>query len=97
VTVAGSDDIRVVLRNPLWMEASEFFAMLSEKDIAAADKLDLVDEHTLVIRRWRAEQLRRLGMSWWRAYAVAPLVDWHDVANLVARGCSTELAVEIVR
>ena len=86
------------MRNPLRMEASEFFAMLSQKDNAAdADKLDLIDEHTLVIRRWRAEQLRQLGMSWWRAYAVAPLVDWHDVANLVARGCSAELAVEIVR
>ena len=94
--VAGSDEIGGALRNPSPMEASESFAMWSEME-NAADAEELDEDHTLAIRRWRAEQLQQLGMSWWRAYAVAPLVDWHDVAKLVARGCAAELAVDIVR
>jgi predicted transcriptional regulator len=57
---------------------------------------DAADEE-LVIQAWRAEQLRRLGLSRTVAETFAALVDWHEVAALVARGCSPELALEIAR
>jgi len=46
---------------------------------------------------WRAERLSCVGLSNIVASAVAPLVDWHEIARLVERGCSPELALEIVR
>ena len=46
---------------------------------------------------WRVEQLSRLGLSHVIASAVAWCVDWHEIARLVERGCSPELALEIVR
>ena len=61
---------------------------------------ELVEETTdeeLLIQAWRAEQLRGLGLSRILAETFASLVDWHEIAALVARGCSPELALEIVR
>jgi hypothetical protein len=46
---------------------------------------------------WRVEQLSGLGLSHVIASAVGWCVDWHEVARLVDRGCSPELALEIVR
>ena len=46
---------------------------------------------------WRVEQLSGLGLSYVIASAVASFVDWHEIATLVERGCSPELALEIVR
>jgi hypothetical protein len=46
---------------------------------------------------WRVEQLGKLGFSAMIADAVASLVDWHDIARLVQRGCPPELALEIAR
>jgi hypothetical protein len=46
---------------------------------------------------WRVEQLSGLGLSQVIASAVASFVDWHEIARLVERGCSPELALEIVR
>ena len=46
---------------------------------------------------WRVEQLLGLGLSSVIAMAVARCVDWHEIARLVDRGCSPELALEIVR
>ena len=46
---------------------------------------------------WRVEQLSELGFSNVIASAVASFVDWHEIAGLVERGCSLELALEIVR
>ena len=57
---------------------------------------DTADEE-LLIHAWRAEQLRRLGLSRILAETFAGLVDWHEIAALVARGCSPELALEIAR
>ena len=54
-------------------------------------------DELLRVREWRAQQLEQLGFSRLIAQASAALVDWHDVARLVARGCSPELALEIVR
>jgi hypothetical protein len=49
------------------------------------------------IQAWRTEQLRRLGLSRTHAEAFADLVDWHELEALVARGCSAQLALEILR
>jgi hypothetical protein len=49
------------------------------------------------VQFWRVEQLRKLGLSSRIARDVAGLVDWHEIAALVARGCPAELALEIVR
>jgi hypothetical protein len=57
---------------------------------------DTTDEE-LSIQAWRVEQLRRLGLSRIIAAAFAAFVDWHEVAALVARGCSPQLALEIAR
>jgi hypothetical protein len=46
---------------------------------------------------WRVEQLAKLGFSAVIADAVANLVDWHEVAGLVEKGCPPELALEIAR
>ena len=46
---------------------------------------------------WRIEQLAKLGLPTLIADAVASLVDWHDVARLVEKGCPPELALEIAR
>jgi hypothetical protein len=57
---------------------------------------DTADEE-LLIHAWRAEQLRRLGFPRTLAETLAGVVDWHEVAALVGRGCSPNLALEIVR
>lgn len=55
---------------------------------------DTTDED-LAIQAWRVEQLHRLGVSPVLAETFAGLVDWHEVAALVARGCPPDLALEI--
>ena len=57
---------------------------------------DTIDEE-LQIHAWRAEQLRRLGLPRTLAERFAGIVDWHEIAALVARGCTPELALEITR
>jgi hypothetical protein len=54
-------------------------------------------DEELMIEAWQAEQLRGLGLSCIVAETFAGLVDWHEIAALVARGCPPELALEIVR
>ena len=61
------------------------------------EALEESEGDVLVVRAWRAEQLRRLGLSRIVAEACADLVDWHALAELVERGCSPELALQIVR
>jgi hypothetical protein len=59
-----------------------------------------VDDGTdedLRVHAWRAEQLERLGIPAWLADIVADRIDWHELAALVARGCSPRLALDIVR
>jgi hypothetical protein len=50
-----------------------------------------------LIHAWHVEQLQRLGLPRLLAVKFAERVDWHDLAELVARGCPPELALEIVR
>jgi hypothetical protein len=59
------------------------------------DQFGRVDEEILV-HEWRAEQLQRLGLSRLVAEGFAGRVDWHDLAELVAHGCSPELALDIL-
>jgi len=53
-------------------------------------------EYLLVHEGWVA-QLIRLGVPWLLAQAAADYVDWHQVAQLVHRGCPPRLALHIVR
>jgi hypothetical protein len=57
---------------------------------------DTTDEE-LLIHAWRVEQLQRLGLPRILAETCAELVDWHEIAELIARGCTPELALEIAR
>jgi hypothetical protein len=66
--------------------------LISDAELVA----DTSDEE-LLIHGWRAEQLRRLGFPRLLAETFAGLVDWHEIAALVARGCPPALALEIVR
>jgi hypothetical protein len=50
-----------------------------------------------LIHAWHVEQLQRLGLPRLLAVKFAERVDWHELAELVARGCPPELALEIVR
>jgi hypothetical protein len=54
-------------------------------------------EEELRVQAWRIEQLKRLGLPRTLAERFGDVVDWHALAALVARGCSPELALEIVR
>ena len=62
-----------------------------------AELVEDASAEELAIQAWRSEQLRRLGLSRTLAETFAGLVDWHEVATLVTRGCSPELALEIAR
>jgi hypothetical protein len=55
-----------------------------------------IDEEVLV-HAWRIEQLLRVGLPRCLAEAFADVVDWHELADLVRRGCAPALALEIVR
>ena len=62
-----------------------------------AELVEETSDEELSIQAWRADQLRRLGLSSMLALAFAGSVDWHEVEALVARGCPPELALEIAR
>lgn len=55
-------------------------------------------EEELTVIEWRFDQLMRLGFDRDEAVAVAAQfdVDLHQAAELVAKGCSTELALRIL-
>jgi hypothetical protein len=65
-------------------------------DIHSATPFERTDEEQLV-HEWQSEQLDRLGFSETMAQAFASRVDWHQVEDLVGRGCPPELALEILR
>ena len=70
---------------------------MEELLISDAELVDDPTDEELAIHSWRAEQLRRLGLPRIVAETFAGVADWHEVAALVARGCSPTLALEIVR
>jgi hypothetical protein len=53
-------------------------------------------DEDVIVDAWRVEQLRRLGLSRLLAVALAAEVDWHELADLLGRGCPLDLALEIV-
>ena len=57
----------------------------------------LIDGNDTIVHDWRVTQLRRLGVPDALAEVDADYADWHQVARLVQRGCSPQLAVRIVR
>jgi hypothetical protein len=61
-----------------------------------ADLEPRTDEQ-LLVHEWRAERLRRLGLPHAQAEVFADIVDWHAIADLVARGCAPAVALRIVR
>jgi hypothetical protein len=65
-------------------------------EMFAEEFLDTSAEERAV-NAWRTEQLERLGFSGALAQVCAGLVDWHEIADLVKRGCSAQLALDIVR
>jgi hypothetical protein len=62
-----------------------------------ADIEIVTESEEIRVYAWRIEQLGKLGLSSVIADAVADVVDWHEVARLVAKGCPPELALEIAR
>jgi hypothetical protein len=49
------------------------------------------------VHAWRVRRLIGLGVAWAAAEAAADLVDWHEVAKLVKRGCPAPLALAILQ
>jgi hypothetical protein len=67
------------------------------ESVISAEVLDRDARETLVVRGWRAEQLRRLGLPSILAETFADDIDWHALSSLIERGCPLGLALEIVR
>jgi hypothetical protein len=91
---AGGDAAVALVRDRLGGEREQ--RKEATMDAIDVEMTELTDEEVLIYE-WRVEQLAALGLSRLIAMLFATLVDWHDVASLVNRGCSPELALEIVR
>ena len=62
-----------------------------------AMKSPTADSDELLVHNWRVLQLTGLGIPWGVAETYADRVDWHQVAQLVKRGCPARLALRILR
>ena len=49
------------------------------------------------VHDWRVSQLIRLGIPGALAEVYADRIDWHQIAQLLRRGCPPQLALRIVR
>lgn len=49
------------------------------------------------VRDWKTAQLTRLGLPWRVATLFADAVDWHQLEDLLRRGCPLGLALDITR
>jgi hypothetical protein len=56
---------------------------------------EAIEHDRPLVHKWRAAQLRRLGIPEPLAEAYAERLDWHQVAKLVQRGCPPLLALRI--
>jgi hypothetical protein len=70
--------------------------LVMQQVLEAGEPPETTEEEQLVLE-WRLERLEQLGVSRIKAALFADFVDWHEIAALVRRGCSPELAIEIVR
>jgi len=68
-----------------------------ESTLTSTVDLDDGSDEEILVHEWRTEQLRRLGLPRALADRFAGLVDWHQIADLVERGCAPDLALEIAR
>ena len=65
--------------------------------MSAVNELDVVDEEERMVWAWRRDCLAELGVERSRAGELALSdLDVHRLARLVKRGCSLELALEIL-
>jgi len=62
----------------------------------ARARREAIDHDDRLVREWRVARLTGLGVPWALAQAAADRVDWHQVADLVRRGCRPQLALRIV-
>jgi predicted component of type VI protein secretion system len=92
---AGGDDNGDLLRDPRARTRTRKESIVNE--LAEIEVEAEESEEDARVYAWRVEQLSELGLSHVIASAVASFVDWHEIAGLVERGCSPELALEIVR
>jgi hypothetical protein len=76
------------------LESNEPEENAMEPLVMPTTEVDETDED-LLVHSWRVEQLRAVGLTQLLAEIFADLVDWHEVATLVERGCTPELALEI--
>jgi hypothetical protein len=65
--------------------------------ISEAEPIEEAKDERLLIHAWRVEQLQRLGLPRILAETFAERVDWHELARLIALGCTPVLALEIAR
>jgi hypothetical protein len=57
---------------------------------------EVIEHSEPTVHRWRASQLRRLGIPASLAEVYAGRIDWHQIAQLIQRGCPPRLALRIV-
>ena len=67
-----------------------------ERLVIPTEELDQKDREKRLVRAWRVEQLRNLGLPFVLAESFADRLDWHTLANLIDRGCPLHLALDIV-
>ena len=67
-----------------------------EPPVIPTEELDQKDREKRLVRDWRVEQLRNLGLPYVLADSFADRVDWHALASLVDHGCPLHLALDIV-
>ena len=67
-----------------------------ESIVIPPEEHDPKDREERQVRAWRVEQLENLGLPFVLAESFADRVDWHTLANLIARGCPLHLALDIV-
>ena len=58
---------------------------------------EVIDHDRPLVHKWRAEQLKGLGIPQPLAEVYADRPGWHQIAGLVGRGCPPLLALRIVR
>jgi hypothetical protein len=67
--------------------------------MSAVEQEEYVETEVERVERWRAEELERAGFHPEAAFELAMRfdVDLHAAVDLVERGCSPELALQILR
>ena len=58
---------------------------------------EAAEDEGLLVHDWRVARLAQFGIPQSLAEVYADHIDWHQVAQLVQRGCPLRLALRIVR